>query len=87
MRAADHIVDFGPGPGVRGGEIVAKGTVDDDRQRTAERDRGVPVGPTRDRGPDSSDGQSATERIKITGATHNNLQNVDVEIPLGRSSA
>lgn len=29
MRAADHIVDFGPGPGVRGGEIVAKGDFDE----------------------------------------------------------
>jgi len=28
MRAADHIVDFGPGPGVRGGEVVAEGTID-----------------------------------------------------------
>ncbi len=27
MRAADHIVDFGPGPGVRGGMIVAEGSV------------------------------------------------------------
>jgi excinuclease ABC subunit A len=29
MRAADHIVDFGPGPGVRGGEVVAAGSFDD----------------------------------------------------------
>src|SRR5213079_2347533 len=28
MRAADHIVDFGPGPGVRGGEVVASGTAE-----------------------------------------------------------
>src|SRR5204863_1757017 len=27
MRAADHIVDFGPGPGVRGGQVVAAGTM------------------------------------------------------------
>ncbi len=32
MRAADHIVDFGPGPGVRGGEVVAQGTVEDLRK-------------------------------------------------------
>jgi len=32
MRAADHIVDFGPGPGVRGGEVVAAGTIDDIRR-------------------------------------------------------
>ncbi len=29
MRAADHLVDFGPGPGVKGGEVVAQGTIDD----------------------------------------------------------
>ena len=29
MRAADHIVDFGPGPGVRGGQVVATGAVDE----------------------------------------------------------
>lgn len=29
MRAADHVVDFGPGPGIRGGELVVEGTVDD----------------------------------------------------------
>ena len=27
MRAADHLVDFGPGPGVKGGEVIAKGTL------------------------------------------------------------
>jgi excinuclease ABC subunit A len=32
MRAADHIVDFGPGPGVRGGEVVAEGTLDEIRE-------------------------------------------------------
>jgi excinuclease ABC subunit A len=32
MRAADHIVDFGPGPGVRGGKVVAVGSVDDVQQ-------------------------------------------------------
>ncbi|MEZ6124384.1 MAG: excinuclease ABC subunit UvrA [Planctomycetaceae bacterium] len=29
MRAADHVVDFGPGPGIRGGEVVVEGSVDD----------------------------------------------------------
>ena len=29
MRAADHLIDFGPGPGVRGGEVVARGTADE----------------------------------------------------------
>ncbi len=29
MRAADHLVDFGPGPGVKGGKVIAEGTIDD----------------------------------------------------------
>src|SRR5262249_42057497 len=29
MRAADHLVDFGPGPGVQGGEVIAQGTIDE----------------------------------------------------------
>ena len=29
MRSADHLVDFGPGPGVKGGEVIAQGTIDD----------------------------------------------------------
>ncbi len=29
MRAADHLVDFGPGPGVKGGEVIAQGTIAD----------------------------------------------------------
>ena len=34
MRAADHIVDFGPGPGVRGGKVVADGKVEDIQRPT-----------------------------------------------------
>ncbi len=35
MRAADHLVDFGPGPGVKGGEVIAAGGLDDRRRPTA----------------------------------------------------
>lgn len=82
MQAADYIFDFGPGPGVRGGEIVAHGTVDEikacqrsvtgaflsGRQRIEIPTKRRPVG---------------EKRICISGATHNNLKNIDVEIPLG----
>ena len=51
MRAADHLVDFGPGPGVKGGEIIAAGTARRPRRRPREPHRAVPRGPQGDRGP------------------------------------
>ena len=50
MRAADHLVDFGPGPGVRGGEVVADGLDRRPRRRPQEPHRPVPLGPQGDRG-------------------------------------
>ena len=82
MRAADFIVDVGPGAGCHGGEIVAAGTVDEiiacPASITGQYLSGakkIPVPATRREG----NGKS----LKICGATENNLKNVDVEIPLG----
>jgi len=82
MRAADHIVDFGPGPGHRGGEIVASGSYDQilksPRSITGQYLSGVEeiAVPAERRKP--------TDRaLRIRGASHNNLKNVDAEIPLG----
>ncbi|MGZ0164592.1 MAG: excinuclease ABC subunit UvrA [Planctomycetales bacterium] len=82
MEAADHIVDFGPGPGVRGGEIVVEGSVNDVKKSkksvtgqflSGRRKIEVPT----ERRPGNG------QLITINGATHHNLQNVDVEFPLG----
>ena len=52
MRAADHLVDFGPGPGVKGGEVVAEGTIADLADAADEPHRPVPLGPaSRSRSP------------------------------------
>ena len=82
MRAADYIVDVGPGAGSHGGEIVAAGTLEDiiaePRSVTGQYLSGVkkiPV-PSHRR---SGNGKSLTVR----GAVENNLKNVDVSIPLG----
>ena len=82
MRAADYIVDVGPGAGSRGGEIVATGTLDEilaePRSITGQYLSGVkkiPV-PSKRR---AGNGQYLT----VEGATENNLKNVDVSIPLG----
>jgi excinuclease ABC subunit A len=82
MRAADYLVDFGPGPGVRGGEIVAHGppqrVLAEPRSLTAQYLAGtqqIPIPPRR-RSPNG-------RFLRIVGAKHNNLKNITAEIPLG----
>ncbi|HLE80878.1 MAG TPA: excinuclease ABC subunit UvrA, partial [Dehalococcoidia bacterium] len=82
MRAADHIIDMGPGAGEHGGELVASGTIQDviaePRSITGQYLAGIkeiPLSLVRKRG----NGKTIT----IKGARENNLKNVDVEIPLG----
>ena len=82
MRAADFIVDVGPGAGSHGGEIVAAGTLEDiincPRSVTGQYLSGVkkiPVPTTRRAGNGNF--------LRIRGARENNLKNVDVSIPLG----
>lgn len=82
MYAADYIVDVGPGAGVHGGEIVCTGTVEDvkacDRSVTGQYLSG------KKRIPVPSERRSGNGKVlKVTGASENNLQNIDVEIPLG----
>ena len=82
MRAADYIVDIGPGAGVHGGEVVAAGTVEEimaePRSLTGQYLSGaktIPVPPRRRPG----NGHCLTVR----GAAENNLDHIDVSIPLG----
>lgn len=82
MRAADYIVDIGPGAGVHGGEIVCAGTADEimkcDKSLTGKYLSGemkIPV-PTERRKPDG-------RWLKVIGAEENNLKKINVDIPLG----
>ncbi len=83
MRAADHIIDMGPGAGEHGGRIVATGTLTD-IMNSRESITGhylsgvkqIPLPPKRRSG--------SGEEIVIKGARQNNLKNIDVHIPLGR---
>ncbi|MFO0816414.1 MAG: excinuclease ABC subunit UvrA [Pirellulales bacterium] len=82
MRASDHIVDFGPGPGVRGGEIVGLGSTEEVMSSPRSVTGDFLSGRRRIETPTQRRPLS-DKRLKITGAAHNNLQGIDVEIPLG----
>jgi excinuclease ABC subunit A len=84
IRSADYVVDLGPGAGVRGGELVAAGTLPEilasKHSLTAQYLRGelaIPIpkkrlAPTEERG-----------WLEVLGAKENNLRNIDARIPLG----
>ncbi len=92
MRAADRIIDLGPGPGERGGEVVFQGTpralLRSRRSLTAawlrgERRIAPRVGAT-SRPATPASMQADLDRIEIRGACAHNLAGIDVDVPLRR---
>ena len=83
MRAADFLVDIGPGAGIHGGELIAAGTPEqvmaNENSITGQYlsgKRSIPVPKKRRAG--------NGKKITVYGAKENNLNNIDVEIPLGK---
>jgi len=83
MVAADRVLEIGPGPGERGGQIVFDGTPDDLR-RSATLTGQYLSGRLRVEAPRALPVSDSTPRLLLEGASANNLKNVDVSIPLGR---
>ena len=82
MRAADYLIDIGPGAGIHGGEVVACGTpeevMENPNSLTGQYLSGkkkIPVPKERRAG--------SGKVLRVVGAAENNLRNVDVEFPLG----
>ncbi|MEJ8839798.1 excinuclease ABC subunit UvrA [Ramlibacter sp. AN1133] len=83
MVAADRIIDMGPGPGEKGGEIVFDGTVQE--LRKADTLTGAYLGARKHVGMGFKRAVTdATPRLVLEGAREHNLQNVSVEFPLQR---
>ncbi len=81
LNAADWLVDFGPGAGRLGGEVVAQGTVADVCTEPRSRTGAYLAGRLRIAVPAKR--RNFTKVLKIRGATANNLHQVDVDLPVG----
>lgn len=82
MRAADHLIDFGPGPGVKGGEVVVAGTLQDVlRNERSQTGRFLSGRDSIEIPAHRRDGNG--NQLVVRRASHNNLRGIDVALPLG----
>ena len=81
MRAADYIIDIGPGAGVNGGEVVGKGTVDEIVKAERSITGKYLSGQKYIKIPDKR--RKCEEWLTVVGAKENNLKNINVKFPLG----
>jgi excinuclease ABC subunit A len=83
IRAADHVVDIGPGAGVHGGHIVAEGSFDD-LLNSEESLTGAYLSGRRSIPTPAERREEGTRRLQLIDCNRNNLKNVSVDFPLGR---
>lgn len=83
IRAADYIIDVGPGAGVHGGQIVAAGTYDEIIACEKSTTGAYLSGRMQIEVPEHRYQADSTRLLSLRGARGNNLRNVDLDIPLG----
>lgn len=83
IRAADHIIDIGPGAGVHGGEIVAQGSLEDIIGTPDSLTGKFLSGERRISIPEKRNVADPAKMLTITGASGNNLKNVTLNLPVG----
>lgn len=82
IRAADHIIDIGPGPGVHGGTVVAQGTINDITSTKGSLTGDYLSGRKKIEVPKERRPVNIKKAMTVKGAKHNNLKNIDVAFPL-----
>jgi excinuclease ABC subunit A len=82
IRAADHVVEMGPGPGVHGGTVVAQGRLDDVLACRAS-PTGQFLAGARSIATPARRRQGSGKALTVRGARENNLKSIDVTFPLG----
>ncbi|KQN49161.1 ABC-ATPase UvrA [Serratia sp. Leaf50] len=83
IRAADHIIDIGPGAGVHGGEVVAEGTAEDIMATENSLTGQYLSGKREISVPEKRVPADAAKVLKLVGATGNNLKDVTLTLPVG----
>ena len=82
IRKADYVIDMGPGAGTKGGEIVLEGKTKAFIRRTGQSVTAQYLSGKKELSPPSQR-RISDQTITLKGATHNNIKNLNVEIPLG----